>query len=291
MNYEGQICRSPMEKASFMLPVSVGCSYNQCRFCMLFKHLKYRPLPPEEIKAEIDRVAKLGGSPKRVFLGDGSAFSLSAQRLETVLTWIKAAFPACESVSMDATVHSILSKSEEELVRLHALGLTDLYIGIECAQDDVLRLVNKGHTLAQALEAVDRLHRCGIEYDAHIMTGICGRGRGEENGRALAEFFNRTRPVRICNFSLFLHKSSQLYPLVETGEFVPADERENLLEELALLRGLDGIELEYDGLHDFVPLHIRGHLPNDRAKMISALNSAVGKYDKDPSSVPVAIVE
>ena len=28
MEYEGQICRSPMERASYMLPVAVGCSHN-----------------------------------------------------------------------------------------------------------------------------------------------------------------------------------------------------------------------------------------------------------------------
>ena len=37
MEYEGQICRAPMERASFMLPVAVGCSYGGCRFCMLFR--------------------------------------------------------------------------------------------------------------------------------------------------------------------------------------------------------------------------------------------------------------
>ena len=39
MDYEGQICRAPMERSSFMLPVMVGCSYNQCKFCNLFRHL------------------------------------------------------------------------------------------------------------------------------------------------------------------------------------------------------------------------------------------------------------
>ena len=42
MNYEGQICRAPMERSSFMLPVTVGCPYNQCKFCNLFRHLRYR---------------------------------------------------------------------------------------------------------------------------------------------------------------------------------------------------------------------------------------------------------
>ena len=58
MDYEGQICRAPMERSSFMLPVMVGCSYNKCRFCMLFKHLKYRELPLEQIEQELQRVAK-----------------------------------------------------------------------------------------------------------------------------------------------------------------------------------------------------------------------------------------
>ena len=61
MEYEGQICRGPMERASYMLPISVGCSYNQCRFCTLFKHLTYRQLPLEKIEAELERVSAVGG--------------------------------------------------------------------------------------------------------------------------------------------------------------------------------------------------------------------------------------
>ena len=51
MQYEGQICRPPMERSSYMLPVAVGCSYNACTFCGLFKHLRYRELPKEQIEA------------------------------------------------------------------------------------------------------------------------------------------------------------------------------------------------------------------------------------------------
>ena len=77
MNYEGQICRGPMERSSYMLPVAVGCSYNRCKFCTLFRHLKYRELPMEQIEAELERVRSLGGNPKHVFLGDGNAFGLA----------------------------------------------------------------------------------------------------------------------------------------------------------------------------------------------------------------------
>ena len=45
MEYEGRICRAPMERSAYKLPVMVGCVYNQCRFCDLFKHLKFRMIP------------------------------------------------------------------------------------------------------------------------------------------------------------------------------------------------------------------------------------------------------
>ena len=60
MNYEGQICRAPMERASFMLPVMVGCTYNRCKFCDLFKHLTYRELPMGQIEEELKRVQSAG---------------------------------------------------------------------------------------------------------------------------------------------------------------------------------------------------------------------------------------
>ena len=69
MDYEGQICRAPSERSAYMLPVSVGCSYNACKFCMLFKHLEYRELPLDQIEAELCRVAALGGAPERIYHG------------------------------------------------------------------------------------------------------------------------------------------------------------------------------------------------------------------------------
>ena len=48
-------------------------------------------------------------------------------------------------------------------------------------------------------------------FDAHVMSGVAGKGRGQENAIALAEFLNKTQPDRIVNFSLFLHNQVALY--------------------------------------------------------------------------------
>lgn len=280
MEYEGQICRGPMERASYMLPISVGCSYNQCRFCMLFKHLKYRQLPLEQIQAELLRVSAIGGNPKQVFLGDGNAFSAGTERLLTILDMVHRSFPACEAVNMDATVHDVLRKPEGELAALSKAGVRTLYLGIECGLDDVLTRMNKGQTMAQAEAAIEKLHQAGMRYGAHMMTGVSGKGRGLENAQALAEFFNRTRPDRIVNFSLFLHRSAPLYQDILAGQFVPADELENLREEHRLLELLETEQLSYDGFHDCILLRVRGTLPCDREKMLRKLETAIGEYEK-----------
>lgn len=176
MEYEGQICRSPMERAAFSLPVTVGCCYNKCYFCNLFKHLQYRELPLDQIEAELRRVSEMGAAPKTVFLGDGSAFNLPAERLLEILALIRRYFPSRPAVNMDATVPSVLSKTQDSLRALSENGVRRLHIGIETGLDDVLALMNKCHSKPQACEAVERLHEAGIIYDAHIMTGVAGKG-------------------------------------------------------------------------------------------------------------------
>lgn len=276
MEYEGQICRAPMERASFMLPVVVGCAYNRCKFCDLFKHLKYRELPLGQIEEELKRVRDIGGNPGRVFLGDGSAFTLSLEKLLAVLDLIHQYFPGCESVNMDATVSSILNKTPKELKTLYENGVRHLYIGIESGLDDVLRFMDKDHGLLEAYEAASQLNRAGLIFDAHIMTGVAGKGRGIENAKALAEFFNRTRPKHVVNFSMFLHRKLALYREIQAGNFAPADELENLKEERYLIGHLEAQDgIIYDGVHDFLEFRVRGRLLEDREKMLGKLDGII----------------
>ena len=280
MQYEGQICRPPMERASFMLACAVGCAYNECKFCTLFKHLDYRELPMEQIEEEIKRVADLGGDPKQVFLGDGNAFGMNTGRLLEILTMIRRYFPSCEAVNMDATVSDIQEKNNFELYALKNAGVKMLYLGIESGLDDVLAFMKKDHSLADAYLAIARLKNVGLTYGAHMMTGIAGAGRGIENAEAIAAFFNRTKPEHIINFSLFLHRKAPLYAEIQSGAFTPADEVENLREGERLVSLLD-YECKYDGLHDFVEGRVRGSLPKDWEKMLNSYAKLIERFEKE----------
>lgn len=283
MEYEGQICRPPMERSSFMLAASVGCAYNRCKFCNLFKHLNYRLLSIEQIEIELQRVRAVGGNPKQVFLGDGNAFGMDTSRLLCILEKIFQYFPSCQMVNMDATVTDISNKTDKELSQLEKAGVGHLYLGIESGIDDVLTFMKKDHNIEQAYREIQRLKNAGLLYDAHMMTGIAGKGRGIENAEKLAAFFNRTQPERIINFSLFLSQSVALYQDILDGRFIPADEVENLKEARRLLELLGEKSVFYDGFHDRLEFRVKGELPKDRQKMLQKLDSAIEVYShKEP---------
>ncbi len=285
MDYEGQICRPPMERGSYMLPVAVGCSYNACTFCTLFKHLKYRELPMEKIEEELLRVKNLGGSPKRIFLGDGNPFGMKTDRLLAILDLIHKYFPLCNDINMDSTITNIHDKTDDELKLLYDNGVRELYLGIECGTEDVLEFMKKDHTIPEAYRELERLKRSGILYSAHLMLGTAGKGRGLENAENTARFINDTKPNKIINTSIFLHRRAPLYREIEKGTFIPATELENLMEERRLIELL-AVEIKsYDGFHDMLEIRTRGHLPDDKEKMLKHLDEAIENERKREESL------
>ena len=294
MDYEGQICRAPMERSAYKLPVMVGCIYNQCKFCDLFKHLRFRIIPIEEVEADLKRVYDSGGKPRKIFLGDGSAFALETDYLVQLLDLIHSYFPECMEINMNATVTSILKKSDDELSVLGAKGVRHLYIGLESGLEDVLEFMNKGNTVAELRTAVEHIRRYGMEFDAHIMTGSAGRGRGAENAAATAAVLTEMQAASATNFSMFIHHETPLYKEIEEGRFVPASEYDNLREDRMLIDLISeqllrsgGRTMKYEGFHDFIAFHVWGTLPADRDKMIARLDKVIEEYEskQDVTSV------
>ncbi|MDR1017524.1 MAG: radical SAM protein [Lachnospiraceae bacterium] len=277
MDYEGRICRPPMERSSFMLGISVGCAYNKCKFCSLFKDLKYRLLPLEQIEEELIRIHSLGGNPKKVFLGDGNALGIKMDRLTSIIKMIKEYFPNVEEINCDATITDIKCKSDKELITLSSLGVKNVYIGIEGGLDDVLLFMRKEHNMKEARDEIKRLQKSGMIFNAHIMSGFAGKNRGIENAIALANFLNETKPSRITDFSMMIGDYTELAEDVYNGLFTPASEIEKLEESKKLVELLNIDNLIYDSFHDEIEFRVRGKLPFDKEKMIEKIDREIQK--------------
>ena len=182
MEYEGQICRPPMERSSFMLPVAVGCSYNRCTFCTLFKHLRYRQLPIEQVEAELQRVHDAGGNPEQVFLGDGNAFCMSTDHLLRILELVHRYLPGLQDGQHGRHHHQHQPKERRGIkAAVRPGGLPPVYRHSRPVWTTCSPLPKRITICSRPTLRLPGLQQAGLVFNAHIMTGIAGRGRGKEN--------------------------------------------------------------------------------------------------------------
>tara|TARA_Y100000034_G_scaffold132251_1_gene194778 strand:- start:155 stop:1759 length:1605 start_codon:yes stop_codon:yes gene_type:complete len=68
------------------------------------------------------------------------------------------------------------------------LGTTRVELGIQILNDNVLKKVNRGHTLQDSIEAIQLLKDSGLKFIAHMMPGLPGSNK-EEDTNNLKEIF------------------------------------------------------------------------------------------------------
>ncbi|MGI0082544.1 MAG: radical SAM protein, partial [Nitrosopumilaceae archaeon] len=129
LSYDYPLYRPLSEANSLIFQVTLGCSFNVCSFCNMYRTKEYVERPWEEIKMEIDMAAKHIPDSKRIFLADGDALNLSTERMLQILDYLYQKFPKLERVSCYAMPKNLLEKSPEDLKKLHDAGLSMFYLG------------------------------------------------------------------------------------------------------------------------------------------------------------------
>ena len=237
MRYDSDILyRPPGEWKSYLLQCTIGCSYNKCTFCAMYKEKKFRIRPVEEILEDIDMARDYyGPGLKRVFLMDGDAVIMKTDDLIRVLRKLYDTFPALEKVTTYAGPRSTLAKSPEELRAIREAGLNRAYLGVESGSDAVLKAINKGVTAAQMLEAGQKLVAAGFDLWAIIIMGLTGQdGDWEEHILSTAKMINAMKPRHLSAMTFAPAKGTPLGEDVLAGRFKVCTP-DQILEECHLL--------------------------------------------------------
>lgn len=274
-DYEPPVYRPPGEWKSFLVQATIGCSHNGCTFCGMYKGKKYRVRPLDDILWDIRETAGFFNHFEKVFICDGDAIAMDTEDLITIIREIKKDFPKCRLISTYAGPKSTLSKTPEELKRLHEAGLGRAYLGIETGMDSLLKSTNKGVDRQEMLEAGLRLREAGIDLWGIVLIGLGGRPLSMENARETAKIINEMKPQHLSAMNYTPVEGTKLGNMALRGEFQVLTAEESLRETQELIRNLEvsGMHFTSDHASNYLPL--KGTLNEDREKLLSLIQGAL----------------
>lgn len=277
MKYDDQIYRPPKEARSLLLQVTNGCTHNKCRFCGMYRNVRFGIESLEQIESDIIEASRhpFYRNSKRVFLLNGNPFVLKADRLIKIAELIHKYIPTVEVISMYASIKDIESKSDEELKAIKEAGISDLYIGVESGNQKALEFINKGNTVDEAVREMKRLDQYGYYYYAMVLTGLMGEGveKAIENGKMTGEMLSKVNCRAIFPMSVTLVPGTELWEMTQRGEYKEATEYDRLVELKALVENLNPESTALlSSAHNSNTMFIKGILPNDREKMLNEIN-------------------
>lgn len=254
------------EIRTVLVPVTVGCRYNQCTFCYMYKENDYREMSMQEIEFQL-----MNGDicTERVFLTGADPLTIGYEKILRILKMIRKYYPYCACVSAYAAVRTLKNYSVEELKTLHEEGLGLLYIGFESGSDQVLKMIKKGNTAAEAATVGQKLNEAKLLFNAIVMYGIAGEGGSEENAKQTAKLLNQFAAKKIITMNLTVFDGTEISRLEKEGKFVQAKGNEKLLEIRTLLENLEMKKpTGFDTTHVTNILKITGMLPADRESLL-----------------------
>ena len=287
MNYTGPVYRPPYEANTLLLEATVGCAHNKCTFCTMYRDVKFSVAKKDRIEQDLQEAQKLYPDAKRVFLVNGDAFVLSANRLNVIAEMIHQYLPKVEVITMYASINNIMHKSTEELGELAKMGIGDLWIGVETGLGDALDYLNKGASLTDTEEQLERLNKAGITFFYGFMFGAAGRGRGIDNAIANAKLINKVKPIGIVPTTLNVNEGTKLSTDIVKKDFEMATEREVLEEQIKTIELVD-VPAHYMGIHAINPVSFDAELPKDKQSAINRIRYVLNNTEESVlDSVPV----
>lgn len=275
MRYEGVLYRPPSEAYSLIVQATIGCSHNKCTFCSMYKDKKFRVRKTEEILEDFKIGRERYKYVERIFLADGDALAIKTSELKKILTFIKENFPECERVGIYGSPKAILSKSLEELRELKSLGLGIVYLGVESGSEKILKMINKGVSRDEMIEAGKRIVESGINLSVTIISGLGGRDYSLEHAKETAKVINEINPNYLGLLTLIVEESTPLYEDIKKGKFMLLSPKEVLLETKELVKDLELDNCVFRSNHasNYVPL--RGTLPQDKDMILNQIEEGL----------------
>ncbi len=210
---------------------------------------------------------------RNVFLQDANSLVMKVDDLVESLTYLKETFPSIERITSYARAQTIAQLwPVDNLKRLKEAGLTRLHLGLESGLDALLRLIRKGVTKGQQIEAGARVKEAGVELSEYVVPGLGGRKWWRDHALETADTLNRINPDFIRLRTLKVTRDMPLYGKIESGELELQTDEEILGEIKLFVETLDVTStIKSDHILNLLE-EIDGKLPEDKGKILSVID-------------------
>lgn len=276
MEYDMPLFRPPSEADSLIFQVTLGCSWNRCAFCAMYKTKEYVVRPYEELEREVVEMARRYPGARRIFLADGDPVEAPAAHLVKVLDLMNRRFPALERISAYAGPRNLAVRTIDELKAFRERRLDLLYLGIETGNDELLRRIRKGVTSAQIVEGCRKAAGAGMRLSAIILLGLGGVDGSRAHAKDSARVVNAIDPPFLAALTLMLGPYERLYEEeIMGGGFRVIDRMQSLQELRWFVEDLDLTECKFGTEHASNYLPLRGmKLPGDKERILALIDAA-----------------
>ena len=280
--YEGTLYRPPSEADSLILQATIGCSYNECTFCAMYRDKRFRVRKLEDLEREIAWAAQREPDVRKVFLADGDALIAKPSYLEALLEKLHAAFLQLRRVSCYASPQSLQVRSSAEMERLCERGLSLYYLGIESGHDAVLAALVKGVDSAELIRVANKAQDAGVKLSTMILLGAGGRALSREHAHESARVVNEIQPRFVSTLVMTPVAGTPLFESDQRGEVDHMDEIELTAELREFLRRLELRSSVFRSNHASNRLQLAGTLSKDKPALLAQLDRALA----DPAHAP-----
>ncbi len=274
LNYAEPVYRPPSEAKSLIFQVTIGCSFNECSFCDMYRNKEYSERSWDEVKAEIDLMAKQLPDTTRIFLADGDALNLSTDYMVKIVEYLYNNFQKLERVSCYVMPMNLLKKTPEELKKMNEAGLNMLYLGIESGSDIILKKITKGATSETIIRACRKAIENGFTLSCIIILGLGGKTYSQEHIKETARVVNASSPHYLGTLTLILETGVKEEFLTKFGEeFHPINDDEALVELQNLVEQIDVKEkMIFRANHGSNAYNIGGTFPDEKNVILEKIS-------------------
>ncbi len=274
LNYAEPVYRPPSEAKSLIFQITIGCSFNECSFCDMYRNKEYSERSWDEVKAEIDLMAKQLPDTTRIFLADGDALNLSTDYMVKIVEYLYNNFQKLERVSCYAMPMNLLKKTPEELKKMNEAGLNMLYLGIESGSDIILKKITKGATSETIIRACRKAIENGFTLSCIIILGLGGKTYSQEHIKETARVVNASSPHYLGTLTLILETGVKEEFLTKFGEkFHPINDDEALVELQNLVEQIDVKEkMIFRANHGSNAYNIGGTFPDEKNVILEKIS-------------------